>query len=85
MEQLLLGRTNGNSVQYMWSCIFGFMVLKVLYCCICSKEEVFCVSINDPLKLDFSIVQLLHTFGRCFGSESSAYWLKNCADLFFFF
>lgn len=73
MEQLLLGRTNGNSVQYMWSCIFGFMVLKVLYCCICSKEEVFCVSINDPLKLDFSIVQLLHTFGRCFGSESSAY------------
>lgn len=49
------------------------MVLKVLDCFICSKKEAFCVSINDSLKLDFPLVQFLHTFGRCFGSDSSAY------------
>lgn len=70
---------------YMWSYVFGFMVLKVLDFCTCSKVEVFCVSINDSLKLDFPLVQLLHTFDRCFGSDSTAYWLKNSADLLFFF
>lgn len=50
-----------------------FMVLKVFDFCICSKVEVFCVSINYSLKLDFPLVQFLHTFGRCLGSDSSAY------------
>lgn len=84
MEQLLLGRRGGNCVWSVWSCVFGFMVLKVLDCCICSKEEIYCVSINNSLKLDFPLVQLLHTFGRCFGSDSSPYWLKMLTWYLFF-
>lgn len=64
MEQLLLGRTSGNCVWSMWSCVFGFMVLKVFNFCICSKVEVFCVSVSYSLKLDFPLVQFLHTFAR---------------------
>lgn len=52
-------------VIYVAMC-FCFMVLKVLDCCISSKEEVFCVSINDSLKLDFPLAQFLHTFGSAY-------------------